>query len=164
MFDQDNILVLQQAQYSHDKRNHFDILARHKIDRLKHYGLHFGKYAGRLSMGENASGKSERQTAVDSILVSLSAANALHDRLLPPKVWDTTEKLKYYTTAMGRFCDGVEKIDHLEFDEIRKMLSTSNQHLFEIAFSILNISYKEMVSAIEIRREALRKKAFYVED
>ena len=48
----ETVLAWQKAQYRHDKRNHFDILSRHKIDRLKHYGLHFAKYTGRLARGE----------------------------------------------------------------------------------------------------------------
>ena len=40
---------LQCEQHSHDLRNHFDIISLHKTDRLKHYGLHFAKYVGRLA-------------------------------------------------------------------------------------------------------------------
>ena len=41
----------QQAQHEHDLRNHFDILSLSRLDRLKHYGLHFAKYARSLDAG-----------------------------------------------------------------------------------------------------------------
>jgi hypothetical protein len=66
----------QQAQYEHDLHNHFDILSLSRLDRLKHYGLHFAKYAGRLARGEREA-KSRQETLVDAFLVALSAANAL---------------------------------------------------------------------------------------
>ena len=43
---------LQREQYVHDQRNHFDIICLPKPDRLKHYGLHFAKYVGRLARGD----------------------------------------------------------------------------------------------------------------
>jgi hypothetical protein len=51
MFAVDDILELQREQFRHDRRNHFDILSLHKNDRLKHYGLHYCKYVGRLARG-----------------------------------------------------------------------------------------------------------------
>src|SRR4051794_30664444 len=69
--------VMQCAQHSHDMRNHFDILALHKNERLKHYGLHYAKYVGRLARGK-AEPKPIERTVVDTLLVALSAANTLH--------------------------------------------------------------------------------------
>jgi hypothetical protein len=71
---------LQCEQHSHDMRNHFDIISLHKTDRLKHYGLHFAKYVGRLAR-EAAEAKPVERTLVDALLVSLSAANTLHQDL-----------------------------------------------------------------------------------
>ena len=69
----------QKEQYKHDQRNHADIQHLSKVDRLKHYGLHYAKYVGRmLRRGES---KSLATTSIDSLLVSLSAANTLHQRL-----------------------------------------------------------------------------------
>lgn len=75
-----DLLRLQREQYAHDKRNHSDILTLSKNDRLKHYGLHFAKYVGRLARG-NDEPKSIERTIVDTCLVCLSAANTLHQKL-----------------------------------------------------------------------------------
>src|SRR2546423_6600598 len=71
---------LQCEQHSHDMRNHFDIISLHKTERLKHYGLHFAKYVGRLAR-ESAEMKPVERTLVDTLLVGLSAANTLHQDL-----------------------------------------------------------------------------------
>jgi hypothetical protein len=71
MISPSEVASLQSAQYSHDMRNHFDILSLPKTDRLKHYGLHFAKYVGRLARGADEP-KSVERTLVDAILVSLS--------------------------------------------------------------------------------------------
>ena len=80
MISPSEMASLQRTQYAHDMRNHFDILSLHKNDRLKHYGLHFAKYVGRLARGTEETKPVER-TLVDAILVSLSAANTLHQDL-----------------------------------------------------------------------------------
>jgi len=164
--DSEVVLSMQKAQYKHDKRNHFDILSRHKIDRLKHYGAHFSKYAGRLARGENASGKSKAQTAIDSFLVSLSAANTLSQRLSAPSCisLDFDSIFRAYTDAQGRFNDGVEKIDHGEFDGIRAMMLASNQELFDISFALYSIQQTNIQLAVHERRSQLAARAFFVED
>ena len=45
----EGLLRLQREQYRHDQRNHSDIACLAKSERLKHYGLHFAKYVGRLA-------------------------------------------------------------------------------------------------------------------
>jgi uncharacterized membrane protein len=72
------LLKWQQEQFSHDQRNHTDIICLSRIDRLKHYGLHYAKYAGRLARSDDDAVL--RRTAVDTALVALSAANALSQR------------------------------------------------------------------------------------
>ncbi len=76
----DELLLFQRQQYKHDHRNHTDILSLSKTDRLKHYGLHFAKYVGRLARGIDEP-KSVERTVVDTFLVCLSAANTLHQKL-----------------------------------------------------------------------------------
>src|SRR5437868_2156427 len=80
MISPSDMANLQRAQYAHDMRNHFDILSLHKNDRLKHYGLHFAKYVGRLAR-ETDEPKPTERTVLDAILVSLSTANTLHQDL-----------------------------------------------------------------------------------
>ena|ERR1700691_721418 len=76
MLGGDELLRMQREQFRHDERNHKDILCLPKPDRLKHYGLHYAKYVGRLARG-SAEEKSNEQTLIDVILVTLSAANTL---------------------------------------------------------------------------------------
>ena len=106
----------QRNQNAHDLANHFDIASMSRIDRLKHYGLHFAKYAGRLARG-GAEVKTREETIVDAFLVSLSAANSLNQLLPEISVEkDTTispTDLEFIDHS-GRFADACEKIDHLE--------------------------------------------------
>ena len=119
-----NLKEQQKRQYQHDLKNHLDILSLPRVDRLKHYGLHFAKYAGRLARG-SAEVKSIQETIVDAFLVSLSAANVLN-QAFPEVGVDNTSKCTdlEFIDFSGRFADACEKIDHLE--EFREIALNSN--------------------------------------
>ncbi|MCM5705332.1 hypothetical protein [Larsenimonas salina] len=140
---------LQSQQYKHDMKNHFDIISLSRVDRLKHYGLHFAKYSGRLVRGENEK-IPVRRTAVDILLVCLSSANALNQKL----VFDSSvpASILNYTDYSGRFCDACEKIDHLE--NFREIALEANQNIFSwvlIFFEENNINIED--SLRDRRRE-----------
>ena len=80
MLSSQELRRLQREQHAHDMRNHFDIISLHKTERLKHYGLHFAKYVGRLAR-ESTELKPIERTLVDALLVGLSTANTLHQDL-----------------------------------------------------------------------------------
>lgn len=115
MLESHDLLRLQREQFQHDKRNHSDIQCLHKNDRLKHYGLHFAKYVGRMARGV-AETKSIDRTLIDTVLVSLSAANTLHQNLSKDvslkSLTPTNDPLQIFADAAGRFADACEKIDH----------------------------------------------------
>src|ERR1700691_3026520 len=118
MLSSNDLGRLQREQHAHDMRNHFDIISLHKTDRLKHYGLHFAKYVGRLAR-ESAEAKPVERTLVDMLLVSLSAANTLHQDLsredcLLSRSSDQIDPWRSFADAAGRFADACEKIDHME--------------------------------------------------
>jgi hypothetical protein len=118
MYQANVLLRLQREQYAHDQRNHSDILHLSKTDRLKHYGLHFAKYVGRLARGVDEA-KSVERTVVDTFLVSLSAANTLHQELNCIKWSDRAsgkqvDPVYLLADVAGRFADACEKIDHME--------------------------------------------------
>lgn len=162
-----SVINWQKDQYAHDKRNHFDILTLSKSDRLKHFALHFAKYAGRLARGENAAQKTELQTAIDSLLVSLSAANTISQRLETHHndAKDNREEIfRRYVDAMGHFCDAVEKLDHAEFDNVRKMLLVSNQELFSIAVLNCQLHNVDIKDELILRRSFLSERAFFAGD
>ena len=113
-----DLLRLQCEQYSHDRRNHSDILNLSKTDRLKHYGLHFAKYVGRLARGKDEV-KSVERTIVDTFLVCLSAANTLHQELNSTSLQSDlqakeNDPVYILADAAGRFADACEKVDHME--------------------------------------------------
>src|SRR5712675_781729 len=113
-----DLLRLQREQHTHDKRNHCDILNLPKNDRLKHYGLHFAKYVGRLARGSDEP-KSVDRTMTDIVLVALSAANTLHQELgaavFPLEAHRSqVDPIYTFADATGRFADACEKIDHIE--------------------------------------------------
>ncbi len=115
--DRNRLRDLQITQQKHDLENHFEIICLPKSERLKHYGLHFAKYVGRLARNPKSDAELKR-TLVDAFLISLCAANALNQRLYQHN-WrldgDCSQiDLLVFADAVGRFADACEKIDHLE--------------------------------------------------
>jgi hypothetical protein len=156
---------LQRTQYAHDMRNHFDILSLHKNDRLKHYGLHFAKYVGRLAR-EDAELKPIDRTLVDALLVSLSTANTLHQDLSRHSFTFTTgrqqiDSLRNLADAAGRFADACEKIDHME--EFLPIARKANQDILNWLIQQANDRQLDLVQAVEERRGELAARHFYIE-
>jgi hypothetical protein len=157
---------LQCEQHSHDMRNHFDIISLHKTDRLKHYGLHFAKYVGRLAR-ESAEMKPVERTLVDTLLVSLSAANTLHQDLskencLISRASDQVDPWRSFADAAGRFADACEKIDHME-----EFVPLARQANVDIMNWIVNTAFErdlDLQSAVSARRAELAARQFYIKD
>lgn len=153
------VLEWQTAQYAHDMRNHFDILSLHKQDRLKHYAMHFAKYAGRLARGTKEE-KTEARTFVDCMLVCLSAANTLHQKLAVSQSKSNDSLFIRLTDAAGRFNDATEKIDHLEpFLDIAK---TSNQDIFNALIDFASQEAIDIDETLAERRAQLRERQFFI--
>jgi hypothetical protein len=160
----DDLARLQCEQHSHDLRNHFDIISLHKTDRLKHYGLHFAKYVGRLAR-ESAETKPVERTLVDTLLVSLSAANTLHQDLskenyLASDVTDQVDPWRTFADAAGRFADACEKIDHME--EFVLMARKANADITNWLISAARERDFDLQDAIRARREELAARQFYI--
>jgi len=155
---------LQRAQYAHDMRNHFDILSLHKNDRLKHYGLHFAKYVGRLAR-ESVEPKPVERTLVDAVLVSLSAANTLHQDLsretfaaeARPKQVDP---LRTLADACGRFADACEKIDHME--EFIPIARQANRDVMSWLMREASERNLLLIDELEKRRRELAARHFFI--
>lgn len=167
MLAPDELLRLQQEQFHHDKRNHSDIVCMPKPDRLKHYGLHFAKYGGRLARG-SADLKPSSQTLVDTLLVSLSAANTLHQNLASIGAGSTEHRgdqidpLRIFADATGRFADGCEKLDHLE--DSFELVRTANLDIIKWVIAEACEQQFDIESALHERRKLLRARQFYVSD
>jgi hypothetical protein len=157
-----DVLELQRSQYRHDKRNHPDILALHKNDRVKHYALHFAKYAARFD-GIYCKNKSEKENAVDSVLVSLSSANTLMLRL---KDFDfeltRSEAINRYKEYTAMYCDGAEKIDHAE--DFWSLLREANENLFELSWFLLHLTSNHPSEQLSTRRGELAERHFYIQN
>lgn len=149
----------QQLQYEHDLKNHFDILSRSRTDRLKHYGLHFAKYAGRFARGQREK-KSRQETVVDAFLVSLSAANALNQALpdIPATRGSPPDDLQF-TDCAGRFADACEKIDHLE--EFREIAMGANADIMAWIVSFAAAHDLDIDKLASERRKQLASRAVY---
>jgi len=164
--DQNILLTWQGEQHRHDQRNHADIACLHKTDRLKHYGLHFAKYVGRLARGE-ADPISIERTIVDTALVCLSAANTLHQKLELPgdnQIYKnlSSDDLRPLADAAGRFADACEKIDHME--EFVDMARRSNQDVLNWVFSVTETNNLDISAAMKKRRAELAKRQFFILD
>lgn len=156
---------LQRAQYAHDMRNHFDILSLHKTVRLKHYGLHFAKYVGRLARGIDEIKPVER-TLVDAILVCLSAANTLHQDLSRESFttdanWKQVDPLRTLADAAGRFADACEKIDHME--EFIPIARQANRDIMTWLISEAGERHLHVPEAIQKRRIELAARHFFID-
>jgi hypothetical protein len=162
----DTLLSWQRDQFHHDQRNHSDIACLHKTDRLKHYGLHFAKYVGRLARG-TADPISVERTIVDTTLVCLSAANTLHQKLNFPNDNQIHKNLENdnfipLADAAGRFADACEKIDHME--EFVEMARHSNQDILNWVFSATASNSLDLYPALKARRAELAERQFYISD
>lgn len=159
MYSQEKILEWQRDQYDHDMRNHFDILSLHKNDRLKHYAMHFAKYSGRLARGD-AEKKSVERTFVDALLVSLSAANTLHQSLNYHPMRSNRTLFLRIADASGRFNDAGEKIDHMEpFVDIAK---DGNQDIFDALLDYASAQQLDVERCLHSRRGELRQRQFFI--
>ncbi len=151
----------QQTQYEHDLRNHFDILSLSRLDRLKHYGLHFAKYAGRFARGD-AEPKSRTETLVDAFLIALSTANALNQTLPDVKGGqaggDAPSDLAFIDQT-GRFADACEKIDHLE--EFRTIALDANAALVEWIVRSAAVANLDLDALVDKRRRQLACRPVY---
>jgi len=155
---------LQRTQYAHDMRNHFDILSLHKNDRLKHYGLHFAKYVGRLARGSDEPKPVER-TLVDAILVGLSTANTLHqdlsnERFSTEIISKQVDPLRILADASGRFADACEKIDHME--EFLPIAREANRDIMLWLMKEAEERSLALIEEVEKRRRELADRHFYI--
>lgn len=154
----------QRSQYEHDLQNHFDILSMSRLDRLKHYGLHFAKYAGRFARGD-AEVKTRKETLVDAFLVALSAANALN-QVLPnvgggASITEAPSDL-VFTDHAGRFADACEKIDHLE--EFRMIALAANAALSEWIICSAAVAGFDLDALVDDRRRQLARRQVYAQE
>jgi hypothetical protein len=161
-----DLLRFQREQYAHDKRNHSDILTLCKNDRLKHYGLHFAKYVGRLARGSDEA-KSVKRTIVDTCLVSLSAANTLHQNLHEARIRDLERKPQFdpiyvLADAAGRFADACEKIDHME--QFIQIARSANEDVMNWVLTAASERQINLEEALCERRKELAKRQFYIVD
>jgi hypothetical protein len=161
-----DLLRLQCEQYSHDTRNHSDILSLSKTDRLKHYGLHFAKYVGRLARGADEA-KSVERTVVDAFLVCLSAANTLHQELQSIPLRSslrnkTNDPIYVLADAAGRFADACEKVDHME-----EFIPIARQANADVVKWVVNMAAERKIdleAAVKTRRKELAARQFYISD
>lgn len=162
----DDLARLQREQYRHDQRNHSDIACLGKPDRLKHYGLHFAKYVGRMARG-SAETHSVDRTITDAALICLSAANALHQRLDQCNFCKTLplselDRLYQFADAAGRFADACEKIDHLE--DFIAIARIANEDILNWIVAAAEERDLNLQAAIRKRRGELADRQFYVTD
>lgn len=164
MLDASTLMRLQAEQFRHDQRNHSDIICLAKVDRLKHYGLHYAKYVGRLFRLNEAI--TVQRTVTDTALVCLSAANTLHQRIdqhdYKSQVLDRSELLARFADASGRFADACEKIDHLE--NFLDQAKTANIDVMDWVVQQAAVLQLDLVSVIGTRRRELADRAFFIKD
>lgn len=160
------LLQMQRDQYVHDLRNHFDILSLHKADRLKHYGLHYAKYVGRLAR-DSQEPKPVARTVTDAFLVNLSAASTLSQDLSKElrsgmQFQPQGDEFRVLADAVGRFADACEKIDHLE--EFLAIALTANGDILNWILAFGAKRDLDLQAAIKSRRKELADRHFFIMD
>ena len=161
MYDSEMLFNWQRNQCEHDMHNHFDVLSLRKKERLKHYAMHFAKYAGRLARGSREE-KSVERTFVDTLLICLSAANTLQQRLSYSANRMSDPILIRFTDAAGRFNDATEKSDHVE--PFLEIAMESNQDILD---TILDFAVNESIDVMRIlqsRRSEIRERQFFIRE
>lgn len=151
----------QRLQFAHDGRNHQDIHCLARRDRLIHYGLHFGKYCGRLA--RNDMNDPHHKTLVDWLLVTLSAATALQDPLPNLAAVTPTEFRSSFPKlcdATGRFCDACARLDGL--GEFRDLAVKANRDIVRHLLGVAENAGLDLDSLLAERRRQLARRAFYV--
>lgn len=156
----------QRRQHEHDMRNHQEIVTLHRTDRIKHYGLHFAKYVGRLARGASEP-KTAKETVVDAFLVVLSSANALLQDLSKEEwpsrfVDDGKDPILSFADAAGRYADACEKIDHVE--RFIAQIREANRDIAAWIVRRIEADGIDIASAIAARRAQLAERQFYVVD
>jgi hypothetical protein len=106
-------------------------------------------------------------TIIDTFLVSLSAANALHQDLAKagyPIVANQRKTDAFYVLAdaAGRFADACEKIDHLE--DFLPIARAANRDIIGWVFMAAVDQNLDLEPAIKARRFDLASRQFYIED
>lgn len=133
-------------------------------DRLKHYGLHFAKYCGRLA--RDRGDETVRRTITDFALIAISATNTLGrdlsgaDLNLTSAHYSMEEAYHRLMDASGRFCDGCEKIDHAE-----EFLFIISPACFDIINTLVGLAAAtdfDLSGSIDTRRSELRQRAYYI--
>lgn len=163
--DATTLLRWQQEQFAHDQRNHTDIIGLSRVDKLKHYGLHYAKYAGRIARaGEDST--VTLKTMVDAALVCLSAANALSqrlDRVIETDSWPAKYRigpLADIADAGGRFSDACEKIDHLE--DFLSIAREANIDVLRWVWCVASEFGADLQTEITKRRQQLAERQFLI--
>jgi len=158
-----DVARLQSEQYAHDMRNHFEILSLHKVDRLKHYGLHYAKYVGRLARGADEK-KPVEETLVDAFLIALSVANTLLQDLgeiaLAEGSAEPDDLLRPLADASGRFADACEKVDHLE--PFVPIAAAANADILRWVVHAAGARQLDLAAAVAERRRRLKARQFYI--
>ncbi|RWX81567.1 hypothetical protein EPK99_04610 [Neorhizobium lilium] len=160
----ETLLRWQQQQFQHDRRNHTDIICLSRMDRLKHYGLHYAKYAGRVALHPNDLSVLSR-TLVDALLVMLSAANVLSQRLdrdfqVRADAKFVSGLLEDIADASGRFCDACEKIDH--FEEFLPIAKQANLDMLQWIFVLAAEHKFDLEALVLVRRQQLTERQFLI--
>ncbi len=152
------------AQERHDRRNHQDVTCLGERGRLVHYALHHGKYVGRLARAQDD--LAVRRTVTDCVLVCLSAANVLGQGLLGttvPAASGGIVLLREIADATGRFAGAVTATGPLPPESI-EVATLANADLLGWMMSLAAYVRHDVRTALPLRRQFLRERAFFVTD
>jgi len=169
---------LQESQHRHDVAAHQDILYSLVPKKLTHFTLHFAKYQGAMSLAIRLGNPDALNRAlVDSLIITLAAANALNlklsdqvEKLLSEAKIDQSqgsksetshELLMEYVEIVGRMAKACEVLDHLENYPSRQVLERSVVELTLLLDRFARHEKTDIVANIAERWLRVEQKAIF---
>jgi hypothetical protein len=160
---------LQLEQFRHDETYHREIARLSTQDRLKHFALHFAKYAGNLAE-EQADRARVQRVVVDVFVIATSCANTLNLRLpeaLSQEVaasepaGDAKDFLMALTINAGKMAAACEKLDHLEEFPFRATIRAAALALIQSSILFAEARGWNLEDLVHTRLAAVKEKMIF---
>lgn len=189
------VLDLQFRQLEHDKRYHKDIFVLSPKETMVHMTMHMAKYLGQLygiapwtDGWTNAQAyASTRKTYVDTLIIVMSCANALHIDLhaktqailadgIPCNIDALTQAFArshhvdhlnrvagHYVQSVGKLAKALEALDHIEDFPSRKTMEEEVFFIWQIAIQAVGVLDKQRLEPNPSVAQAISERLTAVE-
>ena len=176
------LLPLQVEQLEHDQLAHSDILNLDTQTRLKHMGLHFLKYAGKVVFAREREDQIALAAVItDTLIICLATANALNVSVgggldiraenlqdLCTRINTSSSKFNVFDAALvdlatigGGMAKAIESTDHLEKGNPREFLEEAIVQLTVAMLGVAGRLQLQLPDAIRKRWRGVESKSIF---